>query len=79
MIPLTCRQSTVLRDIHAYITENGYSPSIEEIRARMGIRSTNGVVVHLKALERKGAIMRTPNISRSIVLTSEAKAAIDET
>ena len=35
------------------------------------IRSPNGVVCHLKALERKGLITREPNMSRAIQLAAE--------
>ena len=51
---LTDRQQQILDYITEWIMERGYPPTIREIGQHMGIRSTNGVNDHLKALERKG-------------------------
>ncbi len=51
---LTHRQQMVLDFIRESIADRGYPPTLREIGARMGIRSTNGVNDHLRALERKG-------------------------
>ena len=59
-------------EVRAWIKANSrlYSPTVREIAAAFSIRSPNGVVCHLKALERKGLIKRTPRSSRGIeVLT----------
>ena len=64
----TAKQAEVL----AWIKANSrlYSPTVREIAAAFQIASPNGVVCHLKALERKGLIRRTPRSSRGIeVLT----------
>ena len=50
---LTRRQQQILDFITRRINEQGYPPTIREIGEEMGIRSTNGVNDHLKALERK--------------------------
>src|SRR5215472_11285564 len=55
---LTQRQQMVLDFIRQSITDRGYPPTLREIGARMGIRSTNGVNDHLRALERKGYLTR---------------------
>jgi repressor LexA len=47
---LTQRQQMVLDYIRQSITDRGYPPTLREIGARMGIRSTNGVNDHLRAL-----------------------------
>jgi repressor LexA len=39
---------------------------VREIAAEFGIRSPNGVVAHLRALEKKGFIKRRPGITRGI-------------
>lgn len=66
--PLTSRQREIVRFIVAFRETNGYSPTMREIGVRLGIRSTNGVADHLRALERKGAIRRgPPGTGRSIV------------
>ncbi len=72
---LTARQQTVYQFIHEKITQRGYGPTVREIGERFGISSPNGVMCHLKALEKKGLIRRSPNKSRAIELTREALAA----
>ena len=54
----TARQGRVLAYIRGYIGEHGFPPSIRDIGAALDIRSPNGVVAHLNALERKGLIRR---------------------
>ena len=63
---LTRRQQQVLDFITRRIEEQGYPPTIREIGEEMGIRSTNGVNDHLKALERKGFLMREGLKSRAL-------------
>lgn len=65
---LTRRQQDVLRFIQSQIHQLGYPPTIREIGKELGLRSTNGVNDHLKALERKGYISREDNKSRSLRL-----------
>lgn len=57
-LALSPRQSDVLEFIRAYRETNGESPTIREIGAHLGIRSTNGVDDHLRKLEAKGYIER---------------------
>jgi len=63
---LTRRQEEILEYINASIQERGYPPTIREIGKQMGIRSTNGVNDHLKALERKGVLTRDDLKSRAL-------------
>jgi repressor LexA len=63
---LTERQQQVLDYIRDSITERGYPPTLREIGAHMGIRSTNGVNDHLRALERKGYLTREDMKSRAL-------------
>ncbi len=63
---LTQRQQMVLDFIRSSITDRGYPPTLREIGARMGIRSTNGVNDHLRALERKGYLKREDMKSRAL-------------
>ncbi len=70
MKALTERQSQLLAFIEDHIVTNGYPPSIREMGEHMAIRSTNGVNDHLKALERKGHLIRKVGLkSRAIALT----------
>ncbi len=69
---LTHRQQMVLDFIRESITDRGYPPTLREIGARMGIRSTNGVNDHLRALERKGYLKREDMKSRALRPTHAA-------
>jgi repressor LexA len=63
---LTDRQQQVLTYIRSSIVDRGYPPTLREIGAHMGIRSTNGVNDHLRALERKGYLRREDMKSRAL-------------
>lgn len=63
---LTQRQEMVLGFIQAEINDRGYPPTLREIGNHMGIRSTNGVNDHLRALERKGYLTREDMKSRAL-------------
>ncbi len=65
---LTKRQEQTLDFIRQSITERGYPPTLREIGEHMGIRSTNGVNDHLRALERKGYLRREDMKSRALKL-----------
>lgn len=69
---LTDRQRAVFEFIRDKIVNRGYGPTVREIGDEFGIRSPNGVMCHLRALEKKGLILRTPNKSRAIELTRAA-------
>ena len=68
---LTKRQKLVYEFIRDKIRNRGYGPTVREIGDRFEIRSPNGVMCHLRALEKKGLIKREPNMSRAIRLTAE--------
>ncbi|MDP7204604.1 MAG: transcriptional repressor LexA [Pirellulaceae bacterium] len=72
---LTSRQQEIFELIRDMITNRGYGPTVREIGDHFGIRSPNGVMCHLKALEKKGFISRSPNKSRAIELTEEVREA----
>jgi repressor LexA len=66
---LTDRQQNVYDFIRDKIINRGYGPTVREIGEKMDISSPNGVMCHLKALEKKGMIKRDANKSRAIELT----------
>ena len=68
---LTKRQKAVYEFIRDKIQNRGYGPTVREIGDHFGISSPNGVMCHLKALEKKGIITREPNMSRAIRLIAE--------
>ncbi|HID24605.1 MAG TPA: repressor LexA [Planctomycetaceae bacterium] len=65
---LTPRQREIYEFLKDKILNRGYGPTVREIGARFGIRSPNGVMCHLKALEKKGLIIRESHMSRAIQL-----------
>ena len=67
---LTGRQEQTLDFIRKSIEERGYPPTLREIGEYMGIRSTNGVNDHLRALERKGYLRREDMKSRALKLVA---------
>lgn len=66
---LTTRQKEIYDFLKDKIMNRGYGPTVREIGAHFGIRSPNGVMCHLKALEKKGLISREAHMSRAIQLT----------
>ncbi len=68
---LTDRQREVYEFIRGKIRGRGYGPTVREIGKHFDINSPNGVVCHLKALEKKGLITREANMSRAIQLAAE--------
>jgi repressor LexA len=73
--PLTERQEKILSFIKKSILDQGYPPTIREIGEHFGIRSTNGVNDHLKALERKGYLMRGELKSRALSVIDGGRGA----
>lgn len=65
---LTTRQREIYEFLREKILNRGYGPTVREIGAQFGIRSPNGVMCHLKALEKKGLISRESHMSRAIQL-----------
>ncbi len=63
---LTKRQQQILDFISSSIGDRGYPPTLREIGEHFGIRSTNGVNDHLKALEKKGHLTREDLKSRAM-------------
>ncbi len=72
-VKLTERQQSVYQFVRDKIINRGYGPTVREIGDEFDIRSPNGVIGHLKALERKGLITRKSNISRSIQLCDNSQ------
>ncbi len=59
----------ILEYVNQFVQENGYAPSVREIGAAVGLRSTASVSYHIQALQEKGMLI-TPDSKgrkRSIV------------
>lgn len=60
------KREEILEFLMEFSTENGYSPSVREIGAAVGLRSTASVYHHLEALRDKGLIEMDEQKKRSI-------------
>jgi len=65
MKELTTRQQEILTFIEHHEWRNGYWPSIREIQDKFGFKSTNAVMGHLRALEKKEVLERIPGQART--------------
>jgi len=72
---LTPRQREIYHFIRSKIQGRGYGPTVREIGVQFHIKSPNGVMCHLKALQKKGLIHREPNMSRAIQLLDDPTSA----
>ena len=72
---LTSRQREIYQFIRSKIQGRGYGPTVREIGNQFEIKSPNGVMCHLKALQKKGLIHREPNMSRAIQLLDDPTSA----
>jgi repressor LexA len=72
---LTSRQREIYSFIRSKIQGRGYGPTVREIGLQFQIKSPNGVMCHLKALQKKGLIHREPNMSRAIQLLDDPATA----
>ena len=72
-MPRTSNKAQLIVDyVNQFIQENGYSPSVREIGAAVGLRSTASVSYHLQALQDKG-LLASPGAKgrkRAIVTTA---------
>jgi len=68
---LTRRQRQVLDVIRDFIDHNGYSPSLEEIGARLDLSSVATVHKHVSHLVQKGFVRRSWNQNRSIEVVNQ--------
>src|SRR6195256_2559731 len=72
---LTERQKEIYDFIEEKIESRGYGPTVREIGLAFDIKSPNGVMCHLKALEKKGLITREEHSARAIQLVDHRPPA----
>ncbi len=72
---LTERQREIYDFIRDKIESRGYGPTVREIGLAFDIKSPNGVMCHLKALEKKGLIIREGFSARAIQLVDHRRPA----
>jgi len=68
---LTTRQMAVFEFIRDKILARGYGPTVREIGENFQISSPNGVMCHLRALEKKGLLHRVRKADRAIARAIE--------
>lgn len=74
---LTDRQRAILTFISDSIRDEGYPPTVREIRKAFAYKSLNAVICHLEAIESKGYIKRVKGSPRAITVTSPADRVIE--
>lgn len=73
--PLTRRQRDILDFFQGYISEQGISPTLEEIAQHFGLNKVT-IFGHVAELERKGVLKRAaPGISRGLQLAGHLSQA----
>lgn len=74
---LTKKQKQVFDFIKTYISENGISPTIEEVRKELKLKAVSTVHEHINSLEEKGYISKSENSARSLSLMKEIKSIVE--
>lgn len=65
--PITARQAEILAVLVAFVDKHGYGPTLRELAALIGVKTSPGVLASLRALKAKGAITFEPREARSIL------------
>jgi len=68
---LTAKQALVFDFIKDRVQSRGYGPTVREIGEHFKISSPNGVMCHLRALEKKGLLTRVRKHDRAIARAIE--------
>jgi repressor LexA len=66
MVNLTEKEKEVYKFITECLESNGYAPSVRDICAAVGMKSTSSVHEYLRRLETKGYIKKTSGKSRAL-------------
>ncbi len=72
----TRRQVETLEFVRDFRRGSGYSPTIREVAAGLGLSSVATVAEHLDSLETMGLIRRQRDRARSVVLTGRGKSLL---
>ncbi|MEY4602656.1 MAG: hypothetical protein RL292_597 [Candidatus Parcubacteria bacterium] len=77
MSNLTKKQKQVFDFINTYISENGISPTIEEIRKKLKLKAVSTIHEHINSLKAKGYLSKSENSARSLSLKKEIRSVIE--
>src|SRR6476469_11020602 len=72
---LTAKQHELLMFIHGRLGRTGVSPSFDEMREALDLKSKSGVHRLISALEERGLIRRLPNRARALEVLKVPEAA----
>ena len=73
-MPRTSNKAQLIVDyVNQFVQENGYSPSVREIGAAVGLRSTASVSYHLQALQDKGLLLSPGAKGRKRAIVTSAR------
>jgi len=75
---VTKRQKELLGIIYKSFQSDGYSPSLDELKTQLNVKSNQAVIDLLDALEKKGLIAKTDGVARSIQITSEGYNTLNQ-
>jgi len=76
---LTRKQHELLCFIHDRLAETGVSPSFEEMKEALDLKSKSGVHRLISALEERGFLRRLPNRARALEVLRMPERSRDET
>ena len=63
----------ILEYVNQFVQENGYAPSVREIGAAVGLRSTASVSYHIQALQDKGLLLSPGAKGRKRAIVTNAR------
>ncbi len=73
-MPRTSNKAELILDyVNRFVQENGYAPSVREIGAAVGLRSTASVSYHLQALQERGIIAAPTAKGRKRAIVTTAR------
>ena len=65
------KQKNILNFINIFVEKNGYAPSVREICAGVGLKSTSTVQYHLEKLINSGYLQKNYKKSRALIVNSQ--------
>ena len=73
---LTAKQHELLNFIHERLSKTGVSPSFDEMREALDLKSKSGVHRLISALEERQFIRRLPNRARALEVVRMPEVAV---
>lgn len=65
---ITERQKSILKEIVEYKDQNGFPPTVRELCAKTGLKSTSSMAAHLQTLKDMGYINWVATMPRTITV-----------